>query len=132
MFSLQHVQFQLPATLVSMAVENNILAAVLDNFRMLRIDLDNPLEVDGMGRLIKQLRADTYMLFLVVDIARKPSASRVRHLFLDPTGRHIIVTTDTGDNYYLFQKWRRTKELGKLKVNLGMLIFMDKGTYPLF
>lgn len=31
-----------------MAVENNILAAVLENFRILRIDLDNPLEVDGM------------------------------------------------------------------------------------
>jgi hypothetical protein len=30
-----------------MTVENNILAAVLDNFRILRIDLDNALEVDG-------------------------------------------------------------------------------------
>lgn len=48
LFSLQYVQFQLPATLVYMTVENNILAAVLDNFRILRIDLDNPLEVDGI------------------------------------------------------------------------------------
>lgn len=47
LFSLQYVQFQLPAVLVDMTVENNILAAVLDNFRILRIDLDNPLEVDG-------------------------------------------------------------------------------------
>lgn len=47
LFSLQYVQFQLPASLVHMAVENNILAAVLDNFRILRIDLDNPLDVDG-------------------------------------------------------------------------------------
>lgn len=30
-----------------MTVENNILAAVLDNFRILRIDLDNPMDVDG-------------------------------------------------------------------------------------
>ncbi|CAO3627960.1 unnamed protein product [Mucor hiemalis] len=97
LFSLQYVQFQLPAVLIDMTVENNILAAVLDNFRILRIDLDNPLEVD------------------VVDISRKPSASKVTKLFLDPTGRHIIVTTDTGDNYYLFHKWRRTKELAKLK-----------------
>lgn len=37
-------------------------------------------------------------------------------LFLDPTGRHIIVTADNGDNYYLFHTWRRTKELAKLKV----------------
>jgi hypothetical protein len=52
-----------------------------------------------------------------VEISRKPSTSKVIQLFLDPTGRHIIVTTDTGDNYYLFQKWRRTKELAKLKVS---------------
>ncbi|KAL7317653.1 tethering complex subunit [Mucor circinelloides] len=97
LFSLQYVQFQLPATLVYMTVENNILAAVLDNFRILRIDLDNPLEVD------------------VVEISRKPSSNRVTQLFLDPTGRHIIVTTDSGENYYLFHTWRRTKELAKLK-----------------
>jgi 6-phosphogluconolactonase (cycloisomerase 2 family) len=52
-----------------------------------------------------------------VEISRKPSNSnKVTQLFLDPTGRHIIVTSDNGDNYYLFQKWRRTKELNKLKV----------------
>ncbi|KAG2207051.1 hypothetical protein INT46_009184 [Mucor plumbeus] len=93
LFSLQYVQFQLPAILVYMTVENNILAAVLDNFRILRIDLDNPLEVDG----------------------KKPSSNKVTQLFLDPTGRHIIVTTCNGENYYLFHKWRRTKELAKLK-----------------
>ncbi|KAI8064792.1 vacuolar protein sorting protein 18 [Gilbertella persicaria] len=80
-----------------MMVENNILAAVLDNFRILRIDLDHPLDVD------------------VVDISRKNTSSQVSQLFLDPTGRHIIVTTDNGDNYYLFHTWRRTKELTKLK-----------------
>lgn len=53
---------------------------------------------------------------IVVDISRKPSPSKVTKLFLDPTGRHIVVTTDAGDNYYLFHKWRRTKELAKLKV----------------
>lgn len=53
---------------------------------------------------------------IVVEIAKKPSASKVMQLFLDPTGRHIVVTTDTGDNYYLFHTWRRTKELAKLKV----------------
>ena len=31
-----------------MEVQNDILAAVLDNFTILRIDLEKPLEVDGM------------------------------------------------------------------------------------
>jgi hypothetical protein len=52
LFSLQYVQFQLPSVLVYMTVENNILAAVLDNFRILRIDLDNPLEVDGKQKIL--------------------------------------------------------------------------------
>lgn len=53
----------------------------------------------------------------MVEISRKASNSKVTQLFLDPTGRHIIVTTDSGDNYYLYQKWRRTKELSKLKAS---------------
>ncbi|KAI8987094.1 Pep3/Vps18/deep orange family-domain-containing protein [Pilobolus umbonatus] len=96
-FSLQQVQFQLPAKLVHMVVQNNILAALLENYRILRIDLDNPLEID------------------VVEISRKPSEDKVVELFMDPTGRHIIVTTQHGENYYLFQAWKRTKELVRLK-----------------
>ncbi|KAI7903291.1 Pep3/Vps18/deep orange family-domain-containing protein [Cokeromyces recurvatus] len=97
MFSLQYVQFQLPDTLVDLAVQNNILAAILDNFRIIRIDLDNPLEVD------------------MVEISRKSTSNKAIKLFLDPTGRHIIVTSSNGENYYLFHKWRRTKELSKLR-----------------
>ncbi|KAI8059195.1 Pep3/Vps18/deep orange family-domain-containing protein [Gongronella butleri] len=91
-FSLDYVQFQLPATLVDMAVSNNILVIALDTFRILRIDLDNPLE-----------------------IARKPGDGAIERLFFDPTGRHLLITTEHGENYYLYEKWRRTKHLSKLK-----------------
>jgi hypothetical protein len=40
----------MPAKLVDMAVSNNILVVALDTFRLLRIDLDNPLEVEGNKR----------------------------------------------------------------------------------
>lgn len=46
-FGIDYVQFQMPAKLVDMAVSNNILIVALDTFRLLRIDLDNPLEVEG-------------------------------------------------------------------------------------
>ena len=46
-FGIDYVQFQMPGKLVDMAVSNNILIAALDNFSLLRIDLDNPLEVEG-------------------------------------------------------------------------------------
>lgn len=46
-FALDYVQFQLPADLVDLAVSNNILVMALESSRVLRIDLDNPLEVEG-------------------------------------------------------------------------------------
>ncbi|ORX53539.1 hypothetical protein DM01DRAFT_1046133 [Hesseltinella vesiculosa] len=100
-FSLDYVQFQLPSTLVDMAVSNNILIIALDIFRILRIDLDNPLEVED------------------IEIARKPSDGKIERIFFDPTGRHLLITTDHGENYYLYEKWRKAKHLSKLK---GMTI----------
>ncbi|KAI7896992.1 Pep3/Vps18/deep orange family-domain-containing protein [Mucor mucedo] len=96
-FGIDYVQFQMPAKLVDMAVSNNILIVALDTFRLLRIDLDNPLEVEE------------------IEISRKPSDGKVKQIFFDPTGRHLIITTDHGENYYLYEKWRRTKQLPKFK-----------------
>jgi hypothetical protein len=52
-FGIDYVQFQMPAKLVDMAVSNNILIVALDTFRLLRIDLDNPLEVEGNNNITK-------------------------------------------------------------------------------
>lgn len=51
-----------------------------------------------------------------IEIVRKPSDGKVKQIFFDPTGRHLIITTDHGENYYLYDKWRRTKPLPKFKV----------------
>ncbi|OAD75205.1 hypothetical protein PHYBLDRAFT_186318 [Phycomyces blakesleeanus NRRL 1555(-)] len=96
-FALDHVQFQLPATLVDMAVSNDILVVALDTFRILRIDLEKPLEVEE------------------IDIARKPGDGKIVKIFFDPTGRHLVITTENGENYYLYEKWRRAKQLAKFK-----------------
>lgn len=46
-FGLDYVQFQMPAKLIDMAVSNNILIVALESSRLLKVDLDNPLEVEG-------------------------------------------------------------------------------------
>jgi hypothetical protein len=51
-----------------------------------------------------------------IEIVRKPSDGKVKQIFFDPTGRHLIITTENGENYYLFEKWRKTKTLPKFKV----------------
>lgn len=98
-FGVDYVQFQLPANLVDMAVSNNILIVALESYRLLRVDLDNPLEVEE------------------IEISRKSSDGKISKIFFDPTGRHLIITTDRGENYYLFEKWRKTKPLPKFKVS---------------
>lgn len=47
LFSLTRVQYQLRAAVVALAVSNNILIMALDTNRLLRLDLDDPTEVDG-------------------------------------------------------------------------------------
>lgn len=54
-----------------------------------------------------------------IEITRKANDGKITKLFFDPTGRHLIITTDREENYYLYEKWRRTKQLNKLK---GMTI----------
>lgn len=53
-----------------------------------------------------------------IEITRKASDGKISKVFFDPTGRHLIITTDHGENFYLYEKWRRTKQLSKLKVSM--------------
>ncbi|KAF9896039.1 hypothetical protein BX616_008260, partial [Lobosporangium transversale] len=50
-----------------------------------------------------------------IEIPRKPSEGKIYKIFFDPTGRHLIITTETGDNYYLFAKWKKAKLLSKIR-----------------
>ncbi|KAI9322126.1 Pep3/Vps18/deep orange family-domain-containing protein [Dichotomocladium elegans] len=96
-FSMNYVQFQLPALLVDMAVSNNILVMALDTFHILRINVEHSLDIEE------------------IEITRKPSDGKISKIFFDPTGRHLIITTDHGENFYLYEKWRRAKQLSKFK-----------------
>ncbi|KAI9491455.1 Pep3/Vps18/deep orange family-domain-containing protein [Zychaea mexicana] len=96
-FALNYVQFQLPARLVDMVVSNDILIMAVETARILRINLERPLEVEE------------------IEITRKPGDGKIVKMFFDPTGRHLIITTDHGENFYLYEKWRRAKQLSKLK-----------------
>ncbi|KAG0263918.1 hypothetical protein DFQ27_001570 [Actinomortierella ambigua] len=69
----------------------------LDNMHLLRIDLQKSHEIDD------------------IEIPRKVAEGRIYKMFFDPTGRHLIITTETGDNYYLFEKWKKAKLLSKIR-----------------
>ena len=48
MFALSKVQFKPTGTLLHMVVRNDIIAVALDNNHILRIDLSNPAEIEGL------------------------------------------------------------------------------------
>ncbi|KAF9575733.1 hypothetical protein EC968_001923 [Mortierella alpina] len=96
-FTLAKVEYQIPSRLSAMAVSNNILFMALETMHLLRIDLDKAQEVED------------------IEIPRKVSEGKIYKMFLDPTGRHLIITTESGDNYYLYAKWKKAKLLSKIK-----------------
>ncbi|KAK9761063.1 tethering complex subunit [Basidiobolus ranarum] len=96
-FALDRVQFQLPAPLISVQVSNNILVMALENNHILRINLQEAHDVED------------------IELPRRTPDNKVHKIFFDPTGKHLLVTTTEGDNYYLHEKWKKCKNLSKLK-----------------
>jgi vacuolar protein sorting-associated protein 18 len=51
-----------------------------------------------------------------IPIPRKPSEFSIYKLFLDPSGRHLIITSTEGENWYLFRGWKKPKQLKTFKM----------------
>ncbi|WOO79548.1 Vacuolar protein sorting-associated protein 18 [Vanrija pseudolonga] len=91
LFSLAVVQYSPPSDILTFTSANNILFLATHPLSVVIIDLNNPAEL------------------LSVDLP-KPGADKgggaapdvsIRGLFADPTARHLIITTTTGDTFYL-------------------------------
>jgi hypothetical protein len=50
-----------------------------------------------------------------VQIPRKPQEMTIYKLFMDPSGRHIIITSIQGENWYLHRTWRKPRQLKSFK-----------------
>jgi hypothetical protein len=51
-----------------------------------------------------------------IPIPRKPAEFSIYKLFLDPSGRHLIITSIEGENWYLFRGWKKPKQLKSFKM----------------
>lgn len=127
-FSLGRVQFALPSPLHSLSCTSNILLLTLSGLprpsntssaggqspQLIRIDLDKPTEVEN------------------IDLPSPPPVttrdgvvSSLHRVHVDPTGRHVVISTTNGDNFYVFigtlptggapTSGRRAKPLARLK-----------------
>ncbi|KAG6381063.1 Pep3/Vps18/deep orange family-domain-containing protein [Boletus reticuloceps] len=79
-FDLGRVQYTLPAPLVSLAVSFDVLAMALSSNLIILIELSHAEQV------------------LHIPIPRKPAEMSIHKIFLDPSGRHLVITSHQGEN----------------------------------
>ncbi|KAH7885903.1 Pep3/Vps18/deep orange family-domain-containing protein [Phlebopus sp. FC_14] len=97
-FDLGRVQYTLPAPLVSLAVSSDILAMGLSSNVIVLIELSRAEQV------------------VQIHIPRKPSEMTLYRIFLDPSGRHLIIASQQGENWYLFRGWKKPRHLKSYKM----------------
>ncbi|OBZ78740.1 Vacuolar protein sorting-associated protein 18 [Grifola frondosa] len=97
-FQLGEVQCPLPAPLISLVVSSDFLSMGLANNLIVQIELS---------------RAEQ---FVRIPILRKPTEFTIYKLFLDPSGRHLLITSTQGENWYLYRGWKKPRLLKGFKM----------------
>lgn len=60
-----------------------------------------------------------WRFFIILEIELpKASEDKVYRLFLDPTGKHLIICMESTENLYLSRNSRKPRSIGKLKVGV--------------
>jgi hypothetical protein len=106
------VQYTPPAQITNLAVSNNILIMCFNNNNFHRIDMAMQ---DYIGEL---------------SLGKKPQEATVHKIFLDPSGKHLLITTTQGENYYLFEGWKKAKQLGRLKMIIESVAWNEEKLSP--
>ncbi|KAJ3274967.1 hypothetical protein HK104_003995, partial [Borealophlyctis nickersoniae] len=138
-FTLDRVQFPFHVSnIVAVVVSSNFLAMAVEgpqtggkdgarNQKILRIDLaaENAIEGghleecsddSGQGCTWKMEKwLGCHDSDGRVDEKGVALGDKIRRLFLDPTGRHLLISTESGDNYYLYEKWKKPRILSKFR-----------------
>jgi hypothetical protein len=91
------VQYTLPAPLVSLVVSSDMLAMGLTSNLLVLIELSHSDQV------------------VKIQIPRKPTDMTIYKIFLDPSGRHLLITSTQGENWYLYRGWKKPRQLKTLK-----------------
>ncbi|THH33502.1 hypothetical protein EUX98_g626 [Antrodiella citrinella] len=98
LFALEKVQYTLPAPLIAVAVASDTLTMGLVNNSIVIIELSREEQV------------------IQIPIPRKTTEMTIYKLFLDPSGRHLIVSSTQGENWYLYKGWKKPRLLKSFKM----------------
>lgn len=68
------------------------------------------------NNLIIQIELSRAEQFIRIQIPRKSNEFTIHKLFLDPSGRHLLVTSLQGENWYFYRGWKKPKQLKSFKM----------------
>jgi vacuolar protein sorting-associated protein 18 len=88
----------MPAPLISLAVSSDLVVMGVASNDIILIELAHEDRVNK------------------VQIPRKPGEFTIHKLFLDPSGRHLIIASQQGENWYLYKGWKKPKQLKSWKI----------------
>lgn len=122
-FQLGRVQYAFPAPLALLSVSSNILTMCLYSYphsgtlpqnlppppRLVRINLDDPERTEEAEIPSPPLPRNRAAL------PTDPSLLGPHKLFADPTGKHLVLSMRSGDNYYWRSGWKKARPLNKWK-----------------
>ncbi|KIY45750.1 hypothetical protein FISHEDRAFT_76299 [Fistulina hepatica ATCC 64428] len=97
-FELDPVQYTFPAPLIAFAVSSDMLVMALASNMLVFIELSHSEQV------------------IQIPIPRKPSEFTIYKCFIDPSGRHVLVSSTTGENWYYYRNWKKPKQLKSFKM----------------
>lgn len=117
LFSLERVQYTLPAPLVALVVSSNTLVMGLSDNRLIMLELTR----------------EQYLS--IIHIPRKPTEMTIYKMFFDPSGRHLLVTSTQGETWYIYTPSKKPKHLKSWKMiiesvawNRSALLASSQGT----
>ncbi|WWC68724.1 uncharacterized protein I206_102658 [Kwoniella pini CBS 10737] len=92
LFSLSLVQYSPPSSLIHLRASNNLLFLAAAPLSIIIIDLENPEELVTIDLPKPAPEKGSPVL---------TSTPTITKLYSDPTARHLLITTSTGDTFYL-------------------------------
>lgn len=95
-FSKKKINFKPDDSITHLTVSNNFLVMAMANGIIMRLDLEHPDEPE---------RVEIF----------KAGEEKIYKIFLDPTGRHLIISLVSTENLYLSRNSKKAKPIGRLK-----------------
>jgi hypothetical protein len=66
----------------------------------------------------------------IPDLEKKGAS--VRGVYQDPTGSHVLISLESGENYYLHESWRKPKAILKMKGIIATSVVKKMHIAPCF